>query len=162
MEEIEKTAMEMQAVHINPAFQCEYQDYSADTAIKTLEWLTCPVTTVEEDAVLPPISVFSQPEITDEVELVVHSNGEGTAQVAGQRRVSLRSQGSHKPSVGTFEDIRIKRAGLYVIEVRSVRNPEISLVADHPTDVGTLVTCALMFLPRGHRPRMPPVCRSQR
>jgi hypothetical protein len=124
--ERQTVALELQNIKPTPNPECQ---------AKTLSWLTCPVTTAEEDAPLPSISVFSEPEVTDELQLIVHSNGEGTAQVSGKRFVSLRSQGSLRPSVASFDDIRIKRAGLYVIEVRAVRNTELSLVADHPTDI---------------------------
>jgi len=103
--------------------------------MKSLGWLTCPVAQCLEDTELPTISVFSDPEVTEELEMIIHSNGEGTAQTTGQRRVQLRSQGSNKPSVAIFEGIHIKRAGLYVVEVHSVRNPELSLVADHPITI---------------------------
>ncbi|OQV23262.1 hypothetical protein BV898_02716 [Hypsibius exemplaris] len=108
---------------------------STEFTMKQLGWLTCPVTSCLEDTELPAISVYSDPEITEELQLIVHSNGEGAAQTSGQRRVSLRSQGTNKPSVATFEGIHIKRAGLYVIEVHSVRCPELSLVADHATTI---------------------------
>ncbi|GAU89434.1 hypothetical protein RvY_01983 [Ramazzottius varieornatus] len=119
----------------NTAYRPDYVDYSSDVSIKNLGWLTCPVSVSEEDEELPAISVFADPEATEELELVVHSNGEGQAQVAGQRFVSLKSQGSDRPSVASFTDIRIKRAGMYVFEVRAVRNTEISLVADHATTI---------------------------
>lgn len=104
----------MAPVYNNPAFQCDYTDYSSEFTMKALGWLTCPVTTCQEDCELPAISVYSDPEVTEELEMIVHSNGEGAAQTTGQRRVSLRSQGTNKPSVATFEGIHIKRAGLLV------------------------------------------------
>lgn len=125
----------------NTAYRPDYVDYSSDVSIKNLGWLTCPVSVSEEDVELPAISVFADPEATEELELVVHSNGEGQAQVAGQRFVSLKSQGSDRPSVASFTDIRIKRAGMYVFEVRAVRNTEISLVADHATTIGKCDLC---------------------
>ncbi|XP_055344508.1 uncharacterized protein LOC129592488 [Paramacrobiotus metropolitanus] len=115
------------------------QPHPRGVGVKALGWLTCPVALVEENAPLPAISVFADADATDELELVVHTNGEGTAQVGGPRVVSLRSQGALKPSVASFEGVCIKRAGLYVVEVRCVRQPEISLVADHPTEVVTRI-----------------------
>lgn len=120
----------------NAGYTSEYVDYSTGHRIKTLGWLTCPVSTAEEEAVLPTLAVFSEPEMTCELELVVHSESDGNPQVSGQRFVSLRSQGSSKPSVATFEDIRIKRAGRYVIEVRCVADPEVNVLADYPLEIG--------------------------
>ena len=102
----------LEPIYHNPAYQCDYVDYSAEFTMKQLGWLTCPVTTCQEDGPLPAISVYSDPEVHEELEMIIHSNGEGAAQTTGQRRVTLRSQGSNKPSVATFEGIRIKRAGL--------------------------------------------------
>ncbi|GAU89131.1 hypothetical protein RvY_01718 [Ramazzottius varieornatus] len=126
--------IETELTDLKPAFRTP-----SDVKIKSLSWLTCPVSHSDEDVELPPIAVYSEPEATEDLELVVHTNGEGQAQVTGQLIVPLRSQGPKRPSVATFADIRIKRAGLYVFEVRSVRDTEISIVADRATHIAPVI-----------------------
>ena len=104
--------------------------------VSRLDWLTLPAKTGLEKCCLPAVSVQSNPDTWENVQLVVHAMEGGNAQVTGTTVGSLIPQGPGISSVATFTDISIRRAGNYIIEVRSVLRPDISIIAPRPIVIG--------------------------
>ncbi|GAV07585.1 hypothetical protein RvY_17404 [Ramazzottius varieornatus] len=107
--------------------------------LSSLEWLILPTKTGLEKCRISAISVQSNPDAWENVQLVVHSMEGGSAQVSGAAVASLIPQGPRIPSVATFSDIRIRRAGSYVLEVRGVLRPHISVIAPVPIHIGKVI-----------------------
>ncbi|XP_013411682.1 uncharacterized protein LOC106174599 isoform X2 [Lingula anatina] len=99
--------------------------------IRRLAWLKSPVNMAREGETLPPFTVQSDPEVSEEVSLFVH----GKAEVKGRTTVSLVPQGPRYPSTATFEGIEIYPAGRYLIEVHCTRFPQLSLQAPQHIEI---------------------------
>eukprot|EP01136_Pigoraptor_vietnamica_P040087 Opistho-1_new@11606 len=99
--------------------------------LQGLSFSVPPPQQTKENTVLAPFTVIGNPGCEDEIELVAH----GDPVLEGTLTKRLTNKGA-KPSEATFDDIKLSPAGNYILEVRSVANPNIFVQQAAPIAVG--------------------------